>query len=93
MIKGKTSSGFEYEVDERIIKDWRFAKALAKLSGEPLDKMSATIDIASMLLNNGQEESLMKHVEMDGFVDSGKMEHEIVEIINGLKQDNEEIKN
>ena len=47
----KTKSGFECEINERKVKDWKFAKALAKCdSGDESQALEGTTFIVPFLL-------------------------------------------
>ena len=86
MIKGKTKSGFKYEVDERIKTDWRLVKAIAdSQSNDDGIKLKAVSDMFSLVLG-GNEELLMQHIanRNDGFVPMEQMNAEITEIIQSI---------
>ncbi len=87
----KTRSGFECKVNERKLKDWRFAKALAKCdSGDESKVLDGLTFVVPFLLGEDGEESLMKHVEdADGIVST---ETVISEIRNIIELVGEEIK-
>jgi hypothetical protein len=87
----KTRSGFECKVNERKLKDWRFAKALAKCdSGDESKVLDGLTFVVPFLLGEDGEESLMKHVEdADGIVST---ENVISEIRNIIELVGEEIK-
>jgi hypothetical protein len=87
----KTRSGFECKVNERKLKDWRFAKALAKCdSGDESKVLDGLTFVVPFLLGEDGEESLMKHVEdADGIVST---ESVISEIRNIIELVGEEIK-
>ena len=41
-MQGITKSGFEYNIDERILTDWRFTSTAAKVeSGSAIEKVGA----------------------------------------------------
>lgn len=64
MIKGKTKTGFEFEVKENVIDDMRIVEAVAEtVNGEnPL----AVVMIVNQILGEEQKESLYKHLEEPG---------------------------
>ena len=63
MIAGKTKSGFEYQISEKILKDYRYVRTIAKLQkGDNADKFIAFDEISTLLLG-GKVEDLIKHVE------------------------------
>lgn len=61
-IKGKTSSGYEFEINEEIMKDWRFVKKLSKLKELEEDSDSIEIDFIN----------IMSDIETILFDDKGK---------------------
>ena len=93
-IKGETSSGFEFEIDERILKDWGFIKKLSKLKELEDNSESMEVDFIN----------IMADIENIIFVDKGKAfeEHiakknegmmpvdivlkELLEVIKGKKE-------
>lgn len=79
----KTRSGFECKVNERKLKDWRFAKALAKCdSGDESKVLDGLTFVVPFLLGEDGEESLMKHVEdAEGIVSTETVISEIRDII------------
>lgn len=63
MIAGKTKSGFEYSIDERIVKSYRYVRAAAKLyKGNKAEKFIAYDEIGTLLLGD-KVEDLIKHLE------------------------------
>ena len=59
MIKGKTKSGFEFEVDERALNDWSFTRILSAISKyEAKEKEYALVEdkksIAEEMLKNSE---------------------------------------
>lgn len=84
MVVGKTSTGFDYEYDERILSDWRFVEGVAKTTSDnQIERMQGMVSIVNLLL--GDETALIKHLQElnDGFVPSEKMMEEITDIMNG----------
>ncbi len=83
MIKGKTESGFQYEIDRRILKDYRFMKAIA----ESQENEFAVTKIVTFLLGAEQEEKLFQHVQdKDGYVDIDLINKEVIDIFNQSKE-------
>ena len=81
-MKIKTKSGFECNVNERRLKDWRYVKAAAKLSSNNESEIVEALTFAvPFLLGEDGEAELMKHVEdEEGVVDSEKMVAEYIEV-------------
>lgn len=84
MRKGKTESGFEYEIDEGILDDYELLEMLCQIDeGEiaPIFKM------VNRLLGKEQKEKLMEHIrDQSGRVSVTKMINEIMGIINAIKE-------
>jgi len=90
MIAGKTKSGFEYQISEKILKDYRYVRAIAKLQkGDNADKFIAFDEISTLLLG-GKVEDLIKHVEglNGGYAPLEVMAAEMNEIIEACSPKN-----
>lgn len=95
MIKGITSSGFEFEVDERCLNDWRLIKAISKSdSKDQVDRLHAIATMINMLLGDEGEEKLVDFIAKnnDGYVPSEKMYAIVKEVFDEVKNINEEAK-
>lgn len=78
MLKGKTKTGFQYEFDEKILKNYELVELLAEVDDDPL----VLPKIFKMLLGNRVEE-LKDHVrDADGVVDIEKMLNEFQDIFS-----------
>lgn len=84
-ITGKTSSGFEYSYDERVLKDWDFITLLGTLTDkevkEPV-KLSNTRKLLFILLGEEQTNKLIAHIRElnDGFAPVEEVMKEVGEI-------------
>lgn len=80
----KTKSGFKCKVNERKLKDWRFAKALAKCdSGDESKALEGLTFVVPFLLSEEGEQALMKHVQDDeGIASTEAIINEIREILS-----------
>lgn len=90
MVQGKTKTGFEYSIDERIVKDYRYVRALAKLNkGDNIDKFLAFDQISTLMLGN-KVEDLITHIENlnDGYAPIEAIGAEVTEIIGALTPKN-----
>lgn len=90
MIKGKTSTGFKFQVNkERVLNDRRFLSALRRGNSDDLTKqLEADEDITRYLLGDNQYEELMDHVaEPDGYVPNDRFTKEVLEIFDALNKD------
>lgn len=82
MIKGKTKSGFNYEIDEEALNDYRLLKEIARVEEEPLRFPF----LLERLLTSEQEEKLLNHLEDEkGRVDPDKVMDEIKDIFSNTK--------
>lgn len=98
MRSGKTSSGFKYKYDERILNDMRFVDAIVgTIRGETEDssRLVAYHDISELLLGKEQKKALYAHImkNNDGYVPMDVLDREINEMLTGAKPDDKTIKN
>lgn len=86
MVKGKTSTGYKFEVNEAILNDWRFTKALSAASAKSdTAKVAGYTQMVSLLLGEEGEERLCEHcMQEDGTVPVGKISAEVQEIIAAI---------
>jgi len=85
-MKIKTKTGFQCEVNEKILNDYRFVKAIAKTkSKDPLISASALFDLVALLI--GDDTELIEHCTVDGIADTGKVSEEITDIIEQIGKD------
>lgn len=101
MIKGKTKSGIKFEIDERILNDWRYQKRLSKLVGlskklngendtETVAEITETIDYLERLMFGGTEgadefENVVAQVH-GGVCEPSVFQAELMEIINATSK-------
>lgn len=87
MIKGKTSSGFKFEISEDIKNDYELIENLGELEDNPL----ILGKIVKQILGKEQTAKLKDHVRDTNFiVPTDKMTKEIIEI---FQKSGEETKN
>lgn len=81
-IKGKTSSGFAYEIDARRLNNYELVEAISKVEDNPVYLVS----IVDLLL--GEDAQKLKDYirDEDGYVDNNKLFKEIEEIMNGTNE-------
>ena len=83
MISGKTETGFEFNIDKRVLEDWNFVELLAKADEGDL---SASIRAFKMLLGEDQYNNLKTHLtDKDGFLSSESMSEALVEIMTSTQ--------
>lgn len=90
MVTGKTKTGFEYSIDERIVKDYRYVRALARLNkGDSAEKFIAFDQISTLMLGD-KVDDLITHVETlhDGYAPIDAIGAEVTEIIEALTPKN-----
>lgn len=73
-MKVKTKSGFECEIDENKLKDWRYVSTAARLAKSPEDEVSL-IDgfdyLIRFILGEEQKNKFLEHLaETEGICDS-----------------------
>ena len=84
-ITGKTSSGFEYSYDSRVLTDWDFITLLGTLTD---DKVKESVKLANMrevlflVLGEDQTKDLVNHIRLlnDGFAPVDEVMKEVGEI-------------
>lgn len=94
MKNGITSTGFEYEFDERNLDDMRFVDVLTVVvddNSSMLDKLSGISKLLTMLLGEEQKKALYEHIgkSYDGRVPRDALENALEEIMNGAGKDAE----
>lgn len=84
MLRGKTESGFAFDIDEEILDDYDFLELLCQIDeGET----SLTIKMVDMLLGKEQKERLKNHVKTEsGRVSARRLLEEVMEIFNATKE-------
>ena len=81
-MKIKTKSGFECNINERRLKDWRYVKAAAKINKNEneADVLEAVTFAIPFILGDDGEAALLAHVEENGAVDAEKIMKEFLEV-------------
>lgn len=81
ILKGKTTSGFEYEIPMKRLKNFELVEAIAEEGTDP----TAVVKIVHLLLGDAAK-SLKEHVrDEDGIVDIEAIGVEIKEIFESQK--------
>ena len=62
MVKGKTKSGFEYEIDEENLESMEFIDAMAKLDDDDVSGLSNLMDI---VMDRKQKKAFYAHIRGD----------------------------
>ena len=77
MIKGKTKSGFSYELDKERLNNYELLEAIEELEENPL----VLSRVVNLLLGKEQTKKLKDHLRTEnGIVPTDKMSEEITEI-------------
>lgn len=83
MIKGKTESGFEYEISKKRLENYELIEALSEVDEKPL-LLPKTV---SLLLGKEQASELKEHLrDEEGLVSTEKLSNEIMEIFQSQKE-------
>lgn len=83
MIKGKTKSGFAYEISESRLKNFELVELLADVDKNPL----LLPKLVKVMLGDELADKLKEHLRDDeGLVDLEKVNEEIAEIFESQKQ-------
>lgn len=84
MLRGKTESGFEFEIDEDILDDYDFLEMLCKIDD---GDVRLTIKMVDKLLGEEQKEKLKNHIKgKSEKVSAKKLLSEVMEIFNSTKE-------
>lgn len=85
----KTSSGFEFKANQRILNDWRFMEAITTLEkGSDDNKLYAAVQLVTLLLGDEGKNKLCAHLaETDGVVPADKVMAEVGEMLTLMKGD------
>ena len=95
MVTGRTSTGFEYTIDERRVRSWSMVKKIAKMQGtkSDIEVYGIAIELINDLLGDDQEQRLIDHVtQLYGYDDAEVVSKEFFEIIGSVRN-NGELKN
>lgn len=87
MIEGKTKSGFEFKIDERILDDWRLIEAIGLSdSGDASESIKGLTDTIKLVLGE-QYKDFKKHIleNNDGFMPKKVVTDMTIEIISTVK--------
>lgn len=86
-MKGKTSTGFEFEINLEVLDDWELFESFQEIE---MGNFLYIVNIAKKILGDEQYNKLKNHVkEKDGKITGTAMNLEITEIM----QSSQELKN
>lgn len=85
MMRGKTESGFEFEIEEEILDDYEFLELLCEIDG---GNVNLTVKMVDRLMGTQEQKKRLKdHVrEESGRVSARKLLAEVAEILNSSKE-------
>lgn len=83
MIKGKTSSGFEYELSQARLENYELIESLNEVEQNPL----ALPKTVNLLLGKEQSDKMKEHLrDEEGLISTEKLSNEIMEIFQSQKE-------
>ena len=89
MVKGKTQSGFNVEINEKRMEDIRFFELLDDMETNPLRLPK----LVEYMLGKEQKEKLYAHLEKDGIVNAADVTKEMESIFHLVSEASEKAKN
>lgn len=85
MVKGKTTSGFAFEVDEDVLNDVEFLETLTQVQKGDVGE---SFTLIAKILGAEQKKALYDHARnKKGFVPADKISEEIADILAALSED------
>lgn len=92
MLKGKTSTGFEYEISDDALGDWEVTEALVDIDD---GKYSEAVKVIRLLLGADQAKKLKEHCrdKESGRVTQKAMFSELADILSSSNSDGDKSKN
>lgn len=87
-MKVTTKSGFKFELDERIIDDWRVIKAIGRADAkdDPEEMLAGSIELVSLIFGK-DEERLVQHIRAnnDGYAPMEALKDELLSVFTKVK--------
>ena len=82
-MQGTTKSGYQFNIDNRILKDWRFVSALssAQKGSSEFEKLGAVVEMTKLLFGDTYE-AYLEYIasKNNGYCDADVIMEEIKEI-------------
>ena len=81
-MQGKTKSGYKYEIDDRVLKDWRFVEAITEADkGKGVAQLEGARKMIHLMFGEDYDR-FMEHIanQNDGFVPAEAVMAEVKEI-------------
>lgn len=96
-VKGKTTSGFAFEIDSDVFKDWRFLEALEDAtSDDGAEQLRASMKLVKVLFNDAKQKDAFYEFlakQNDGRVPVDVVGKEVGEIMKIVTEKSKEAKN
>lgn len=89
IIKGTTSTGFQFEVDPIIVQDMEWVDMISEVEEKPY----LIGKFIEKTIGKEQKKALYDHVRQDGHVLKDDVDRETGEIIEACGQQDEDVKN
>ncbi len=83
MLKGKTQSGFEFEINEQALTDFRLLDLLSAIGD---GDFAASVKAVTFLLGKKQKERLYDFCTVDGYVPADKVVEVFGEVMNACQE-------
>lgn len=87
-MKISTKTGFKFELDERIIDDWRVVKAMGRADNtdDPTEMLAGTIELVGLIFGK-DEERLVTHImkKNDGYAPMEALKDELLSVFDKAK--------
>lgn len=91
MLKGKTSTGFSFKIDEDVKDDYDLLQAFNLIDAGHTEKIDEAVEL---MLGKEQKDKLREHCRgKSGRVLASKIVNEVTEIINIIGQSESDVKN
>jgi hypothetical protein len=81
-MQGETKSGYKYEIDDRVLKDWRFVEAITEADkGKGVAQLEGARKMIHLMFGEDYDR-FMEHIanQNDGFVPAEAVIAEVKEI-------------
>lgn len=87
-MKGKTKSGFKFDIDERIVDDWRLIDAIGMAESSDAGEQFKGTRLVVDLLFGDQKDALMEFIKSknDGYVPAIEVTNAVAEVISAVKE-------
>lgn len=89
-MQGETKSGFKYEIDDRVLKDWRFVEAITEADkGNGVEQLVGARKMVHLMFGKDYDK-FMEHLaeKNDGFVPAEAVMAEVKEIFESITPKN-----